>query len=171
MFESKEVGQIPATEDAHLINRIVKVSLADLTGDMTQSYVNLHFRVSEVKGKTAYTKLIGHDITTGYLRTLVRRRRNVINQVADVETKDGVKMRIKLAIFTARRVSSPVKTALRNSTKEGVIAKSREMDFQQLSQEIIFGKFAATVFNRLKKLCPVKRIEVTKTEIFEKFTS
>jgi ribosomal protein S3AE len=43
------------------------------------------------------------------------------------------------------------------------------MDFQQLAQEIIFGKFSATLFNRLKKLCPVKRIEVRKTEIAEKF--
>jgi small subunit ribosomal protein S3Ae len=169
MFESKEIGQIPATEDAHLMNRIVKVSLAELTGDISQSYVNLHFRINEVKGKTAYTKLIGHEMSAGYLRTLVRRRRNVVNEVVDVESKDGVKLRVKISIFTARRVSSPVKTALRNSTREEVLLRVKEMDFQQLAQEIIFGKFSATLFNRLKKLCPVKRIEVRKTEISEKF--
>ncbi len=169
MFESKEVGQIPATEDAHLMNRIVKVSLAELTGDISQSYVNLHFRINEVKGKTAYTKLIGHEISAGYLRTLVRRRRNVVNEVVDVESKDGVKLRLKISIFTARRVSSPVKTALRNSTRDEVLLRVKEMDFQQLAQEIIFGKLSATLFNRLKKLCPVKRIEVRKSEIFEKF--
>ena len=169
MFESKEVGQIPATEDAHLMNRIVKVSLAELTGDMSQSYVNLLFRINEVKGKTAYTKLIGHEISAGYLRTLVRRRRNVVNEVVDVESKDGVKLRMKISIFTARRVSSPVKTALRNSTKDEVLLRVKDMDFQQLAQEIIFGKFSATLFNRLKKLCPVKRIEVRKAEVFEKF--
>jgi small subunit ribosomal protein S3Ae len=171
MFESKEIGQIPATEDAHLINRIVKVSLAELTGDISQSYVNLQFRIHEVKGKTAYTRLVGHEMSAGYLRTLVRRRRNVINEVVDVESKDGVKLRIKISIFTARRVSSPVKTALRNSTREEILLRVKEMDFQQLAQEIIFGKFSATLFNRLKKLCPVKRIEVRKTELFEKFTS
>jgi small subunit ribosomal protein S3Ae len=169
MFESKEVGQIPATEDAHLMNRIVKVSLAELTGDMSQSYVNLLFRINEVKGKTAYTKLIGHEISAGYLRTLVRRRRNVVNEVVDVESKDGVKVRIKVSIFTARRVSSPVKTALRNSTRDEILLRVKDMDFQQLAQEMIFGKFSATLFNRLKKLCPVKRIEVRKAEVFEKF--
>lgn len=169
IFESKEIAQIPATEDAHLINRIVKVSLAELTGDMSQSYVNLHFRINEVKGKTAYTKLIGHEMSAGYLRTLVRRRRNVVNEVVDVESKDGVKLRMKISIFTARRVSSPVKTALRNATKDEVLLRVKDMDFQQLAQEIIFGKFSATLFNRVKKLCPVKRIEVRKTEISEKF--
>ncbi|NYZ76254.1 30S ribosomal protein S3ae [Candidatus Micrarchaeota archaeon] len=169
MFENKEIGQIPATEDAHLMNRIVKVSLAELTGDMSQSYVNLNFRINEVKGKTAYTKLIGHEISAGYLRTLVRRRSNVVNEVVDVESKDGVKLRIKISIFTARRVSSPVKTALRNSTKDEVLLRVKEMDFQQLAQEIIFGKFSATLFNRLRKLCPVKRIEVRKAKVFEKF--
>ena len=169
MFESREVGQIPATEDAHLMNRIVKVSLSELTGDISQSYVNLHLRIHEVKGKTAYTRLIGHEISAGYLRTLVRRRRNVVNEVVDVESKDGVKLRMKISIFTARRVSSPVKTALRNATRDEVAARVKEMEFQPLAQDIIFGKFSATLFNRLKKLCPVKRIEVRKTEISEKF--
>lgn len=168
MFESKEVGQIPVTEDANLINRIVKVSLAELTGDISQSYVNLQLRIHEVKGKTAYTRLIGHEMSAGHLRTLVRRRRNVVNEVVDVESKDGVKLRIKISIFTARRISSPVKTALRNATRDEVAARVKEMEFQQLAQEIIFGKFSATLFNRLKKLCPVKRIEVRKTEIAEK---
>lgn len=171
IFDSKEIGQIPANEDAHLINRIVKVSLAELTGDMSHSYVNLHFRINEVKGKTAYTKLIGHEIAAGYLRTLVRRRRNVINEVVDVTTKDGAKMRIKVSLFTAKRVSSPLKIALRNAVKEEILARVKDMDFQQTTQEMIFGKFSATLFNRIKKLCPLKRIEVRKTEIFEKFTS
>jgi small subunit ribosomal protein S3Ae len=171
MFDSRELGQIPATDDAHLINRIVKVSLAELTGDMGQSYVNLQFRINEVKGKTAYTKLVGHEISAGYLRTLVRRRRNVINEVVDVTTKDGTKMRIQVSLFTAKRVSSPLKTALRNAVKEEVLARVKDMDFQQTIQEIIFGKFSATLFNRIKKLCPLKRIEVKKTEVFEKFTS
>ncbi|NYZ78941.1 30S ribosomal protein S3ae [Candidatus Micrarchaeota archaeon] len=169
MFENREVGQIPATEDAHLMNRIVKVSLAELTGDISQSYVNLHLRIHEVKGKTAYTKFIGHEMSAGYLRTLVRRRRSLVNEVVDVESKDGVKLRMKISIFTARRVSSPVKTALRNATRDEVAARVKEMEFPQLAQEIIFGKFSAILFNRLKKLCPVKRIEVRKTEISEKF--
>jgi len=171
MFDSKEVGQIPATEDAHLMNRIVKVSLAELTGDMSQSYVNLHLRINEVKGKTAYTKLIGHEISAGYLRTLVRRRRNVIYEVVDVITKDGVKMRIKVSLFTLKRISSPLKTALRNAVKEEVVSKVKDMDFQQAAQEVIFGKFSATLFNRIKKLCPLKRIEVRKTKVFESFTA
>ena len=171
MFDNKEVGQIPATEDAHMINRIVKVSLAELTGDMSHSYVNLQLRITEVKGKTAYTKLIGHEISAGYLRTLVRRRRNVIYEVVDATTKDGVKLRIKVSLFTLKRISSPLKTALRNSVKDEVFNRVKDMDFQQTIQEIIFGKFSATLFNRIKKLCPLKRIEVRKTEVFESFTA
>ena len=171
MFESKEIAQIPATEDSHLINRVLSVSLADLTGDISQSYANLHLRIYEVKGKTAYTKLIGHEMSMSYLRTLVRRRRNVISEVVDAESKDGVKIRIKLALFTARRVSSPIKTALRNATKTEVLLKTKETDYPQLAQELIFGKFSAGIFNRLKKICPLKRVEVRKTEIYEKFKS
>lgn len=167
MFENKEIGRVPASEDSKLLNRVVEVSLSDLTGDISQSYIFLRFRISDVKGKTAYTKFIGHEISPSYLKTLVRRRRDVIGKVVDVETKDGVKMRVKLQIFTAKRVSSPLKTDLRNITEEETIAKAKELDSQQLAQEIIFGKFSAHLFNKLKKKCPIKRIEIRKTEIAE----
>jgi len=171
IFDSKEITQVPATEDSKLLNRVVEVSLSDLTGDVSHSYVSLRFRINDVKGKTAYTKFIGHEISPSYLKTLVRRRRDVVGEVVDVETKDGVKMRLKLQIFTAKRVSSSVRTNLRKNSKQETISKAKELDSQQLIQEVVFGKFSAHLFNRLKKICPIKRIEVRKTEIAESIAS
>ncbi|MEM3555248.1 MAG: 30S ribosomal protein S3ae [Candidatus Micrarchaeia archaeon] len=165
IFENKEIGQIPATEDSKLLNRVVEVSLSDLTGDISHSYVSLKFKVNDVKGKTAYTTFVGHEISPSYLKTLVRRRRDVVGEVVDVETKDGVKMRLKLQIFTAKRVSSSARTDLRKNSREEMINRAKELDSQQLIQEIVFGKFSAHLFNKLKKICPIKRIEVRKTEI------
>lgn len=171
MFESKEIAQIPANEDSNLINRIIKVSLADVTGDMSQLHTTLNFRIKDVKGKSAFTQLIGHELSPSYLKTLVRRRRDVINEVTDVQTKDNVRMRIKVAIFTAKKVSSGGKATIRNNAREEIKERAKEMDFSHLEQEAIFGKFSTRVFNRIKKIVPIKRVEVRKTEVIETFTS
>jgi len=171
MFENKEIGQIPADDDSKLLNRIVRVSLSDLTGDMTQAYTTILFRVNDVKGKTAYTKLVGHELSSSYLRSLVRRKRDVIHDVIDVQTKDGVGLRVKTSIYTAKKASSPAKTAVRNAARAEVIARAKEMDFAALEQEIVFGKFSSRIYKVVKKILPIKRVEVRKTELHETFAA
>src|SRR3989338_1027926 len=98
MFDSREIGQLVSSDEANLLNRIVKVGLGDLLGSFSQStaYTSLFFRVKEVKGKSAHTAFIRHELVPGYVRTLARRRRSVINQVDDVTTRDGVRVRVKV---------------------------------------------------------------------------
>lgn len=167
MFENKEIGQMPADEDAKLLDRVMRVSLGEVTGDLSQAYTLLLFRVSEVKGKSAYTRLIGHELSPSYLRSLVRRRRDVVNEIVDVVTKDGVKIRAKMSIYTARKASSPAKTAVRNAAHAELVARAKEMDFQTFEQEIIFGKFSSRIYKAIKKILPIKRVEVRKTEVNE----
>jgi small subunit ribosomal protein S3Ae len=165
MFEGKEIGKIPAIDDKTLLNRVLRISLADITGDLSQSYTSVSFRITDVKGNAAQTKMIGHELARGYLKTLVRRGRSVLSVVQDVETKDGVSLRIKAVAFTARRVSTPVAKALRQGMSREIAERSKDMTFAQLEQEIIFGKFSSRIFNSVKKIVPTRRIEVRKTEV------
>ncbi|MFH0818189.1 MAG: 30S ribosomal protein S3ae [Candidatus Micrarchaeota archaeon] len=166
MFEGREIGKVPSSEDKDLVSRIIRVSLAEITGDLSQSYAAVCFRIISVKGKTAQTKMLGHELSRGYLKTLVRRGRSVVAIVQDVTTKDGVALRVKGVLFTARRVSTPVSKALRAEALAEVIERSKEMSFSQMEQEMIFGKFSSRIFNRIKKIAPIKRVEIRKTEVF-----
>ena len=171
MFENKEITQIPADDDGKLLNRIIRVSLSELTGDMTQAHTQLEFRVSEVKGKTAYTKLIGHRLSPGYLRSLVGRRRDVVGEVVDVTTKDGVQLRVKALIYTAKRASTDARNAVRNAARAEIAARAKEMDFSTFEQEIVFGKFSSRIYRAVKKIVPTKRVEVRKTKVKEVFAA
>ncbi len=165
MFEGREIGKIPALEDKDLMSRVLRVSLAEITGDLSQSYASVSFRINSVKGKTAQTTMIGHELSKGYLKTLVRRGRSVISVIQDVTTKNGTSVRVKGVIFTSRRVSTPVERALRSEATKEISERSKEMAFSQFEQEIIFGKFSSRIFNRIKKIAPVKRVEIRKTEV------
>ncbi|MFA6035464.1 MAG: 30S ribosomal protein S3ae [Candidatus Micrarchaeia archaeon] len=171
LFEGKQIAQLVATEDALLMNRIVRVALSDLSGDMSHAYTMLDFRINDVRGKSAFTKFIGHELSKSYLRTLIRRRRHVIAEVVDVTTKDGQGVRIKISAFTGTKISTPLRSVIRNALHAEVLAAAKEIDFPAFVQEIIFGKLSSRLFNRVKKMAPIRRIEIRKSELKESFAA
>jgi len=171
MFEGRQMAQVIGNEDSLLLNRLVRVSLSDLTGDMSQAYTMLDFRIVDVRGRTASTKLIGHELSRSYLRTLVRRRRHVIDEVVDVITRDGQTVRVKISSFTGTKVSTRARTSIRNTIRTELLAAAKETDFSQFAQELIFGKLSSRIYNKVKKIAPIRRVEVRKSELRESFAA
>ncbi|VVB65617.1 30S ribosomal protein S3Ae [Candidatus Gugararchaeum adminiculabundum] len=169
LFEKKTIGEIISIEDENLLNRKVKASMADLTGDMGQVYTMITFRVTDVKGESANTKIVGHELSRSYLRTLVRRRKNIIRQVQDVKTKDNATVRLKISALTQTRVSDVVKQALRRALVDEIAVATKDMNYEEIERDVIYGKLSAKLFNKLKKIAPVKRVEVHKSELLEQF--
>lgn len=168
-FDSKEIGQVVATDEKVVKGRIIKVGLGEITGSFSQAnaFTTVLFRIKEVKGKSAYTSFIGHELAAGYIKTLLRRRRSIIYSVDDVVAKDGGKLRIKSVAVTSFRVSESVRTALRQAIKAELHNLSKEMDFQTLVQEVVFGKLGSRVFAKLKKITSMRRFEIKKSQVQE----
>lgn len=169
VFGSKILGEIPATEDRVLINRIMKTGLDELTGDMSQSYSTVNLRIVDVKGKNAYTKFIGHELSPNFLKTFIKRRRTLIDDIVDVKTSDGETLRIKLIVFTAGKIARGTEAQVRTTARSEILSKTSGMTLNQLLQEIFFKKFAVKLIPSIKKIVPIKRIEIRKTELKEMF--
>jgi small subunit ribosomal protein S3Ae len=67
------------------------------------------------------------------------------------------------------KVSENVRTDVRNAISEAVRQIAKQTDFATLVQEMVFGKLAAKVFASIKKIGPLKRLEVRKSEVIESF--
>lgn len=171
VFEGRVVAEIVASEPDHLLNRIVPVNLMDITGKMSQQniYTSVKFRITEVKGNNAYTKIIGHELAPGYLRTLARKNRSIIHHVIPVETKDGRKMKVKIVGVTFSKVSANTKKNLRNALVSAVLENSKPMSYDELMKEIVYGNFANKLFSVANTINAMRRVEVRKTELEETF--
>ncbi len=169
VFEEKEIAEILSADESNLKNRILRIGLTDIMRSTSPNsfFTYLKFRITHIKGKNAYTKLIGHELAQSYIKTLVRRRRTAIHVVEDVKTKDGKNLRIKLVIITGVKVGTPIKAGVRKFVIDEVKKISSEQTYDKLMQEIIFGKLSIMLFTRLKKVAPMKRVEVRKTELKE----
>lgn len=168
-FDSKEIGQVVATEDKTLRGRIVRVGLGEITGSFSQAnaFTSVKFRISDVKGKTAYTTFLGHELAAGYIKTMLRRRRSIVYQVDDVTSKDGKAIRLKSVAVTTFRVSEGVRAAIRKAVSAELLALSKEMDYQALVQEAVFGRLSSRVYGKLKKITSMRRYEIRKSEAKE----
>lgn len=132
-------------------------------------FTTLCFRIKDVKGQDAQTVLVGHEVSPSFIRTFARRGKSVIHEVVDEKTKDGENLRLKLIAVTGARVSDNTRRNLRkvlvDESKKGVA----EANFDDVMQDVIYGRLSAKLFNRLKQITKMRRVEVRKSQRGEVF--
>jgi small subunit ribosomal protein S3Ae len=172
IFDGRALCEIVAAEDKQLANRIIKTSLADVGvtgGSQVAMFTSLKFRITDVSGTNANTRLIGHEIAPSYMKTFARRGRSLIHQVVDVKTKDGVEVRLKAVAVTGSRVSENTKRNLRALLVKEILTGASSLNFDELMQEILYGRFVSKLYNALKGITKMKRVEIKKSELKEVF--
>jgi len=172
VFESKEIGELVSSDDKNIQNRIIKRSLMELglnPASQIAMFTNLKFRVTDIKGTTANTKLIGHEIAPSYIKTFARRGKSLIHDAVDVKTKDGETIRIKVIAVTGAKVSENTRKNLRHALVEEVKKNGEEQKFDDLIQDLVYGRFSSKLYNRLKQITKMRRVEVRKSERKEEF--
>ena len=169
IFDSKVVGEVIASDPKNLINRVVKVGLDELTGDFSQTYTNVKLRIVDVKGKNATTRFIGSEQLPSYVKTFVRRGKTLVDDVVDVKTADGHQVRIKPIVFTGGKIARDAEAAIRTTIRKELIEKAAKTNLDDLLREILFKKYAHSLVASVKKIAPIKRIEIRKIELKENF--
>jgi small subunit ribosomal protein S3Ae len=164
-FGNTELGLIPADDPNKLIGRVMDATLYDLTNDFAHQYLKMYFQVLKVDGKTAQTIFKGHEYSRDYLRSLVRRRTTRVDQILDITTKDGYKLRVAVCAFTLFRIKTTQERAIRAVMRQIVQEKAAELTFEQFVQEMVLGKIASDVYNEAKKIAPLRHVGIRKSRL------
>ena len=165
MFGRVPFGETIANDPERIIGRIIETTLGDLTNNFSKQNTKLKFRVDRVAGDSAYTKFLGHEMTTDYVRSLVKRRTSRIDSIVDITTTDGYQVRIKPSCFTVKRARANQVKTIRELSKKVVVEKSKGLDMSQLIQDAVQGKMSMDIYKEAKMIYPLRRVEVRKTEI------
>ncbi len=165
MFGRAPFGETIANDPERIVGRIVETTLGDLTNNFSKQNTKLKFRVDRVAGDSAYTKFLGHEMTTDYVRSLVKRRTSRIDAIVDVTTTDGYQVRIKPSCFTVKRARANQVKSIRELSKRVILEKSKSLDLNQLIQDVVQGKMSLDIYKEAKMIYPLRRVEVRKTEI------
>ncbi|WP_440952636.1 30S ribosomal protein S3ae [Methanococcoides sp. FTZ1] len=162
---SNQIGVTPSDEPEKMVGRIVETTVGELTNDFSKHNIKLKLEINNVTGDIANTRFIGHEITTDYLRSIVKRQTSRIDTNLNVKTKDGYKIRVKPICFTVKRAKTSQIKALRDVMNETVATRAAELDFEQFVEEAIVGKLSANIYRKAKSIYPLRRVEIRKTEV------
>ena len=165
MFGRSPFGETIANDPERIVGRIVETTLGDLTNNFSKQNTKLKFKVDRVAGDSAYTKLLGHEMTSDYLRSLVKRRTSRIDAIVDVTTTDGYQVRVKPSCFTVKRARANQVKSIRELSKKVIMERSKSLDLNQLIQDAVGGKISLDIYKEAKMIYPLRRVEVRKTEI------
>jgi len=165
MFGDVKAGETVADEPSKLIGRKIEMTLGELTDKLIKnSNLKLLLEIDEVNHNMAYTKFIGHKMDNGYLRSLARKGISKIDSRVDVVTKDGEELSVKSACFTLKRASGLQVKLIRKVMEEIILSRARNLELNKYIQEIILGKLSSDIYKAAKKVYPLRRVEITKTE-------
>lgn len=165
MFGETKVGETAALDARELPGRVLEITLGDLIEDFSKSHIKLYFQISRVEGNRALTSFVGHDVAQDYLRSQVRRRTTKVEGIFDVTTSDGQKLRLTAMVTTLRRIQSTGIKAIRVAMQEAISQRGTKLTFDQFVQETVLGKLASDIYKAVKKICPVRLVEVRKTKV------
>lgn len=164
-FEEIEIGITPSLDEKKLINRIIVIPMRNITNRISHQFVKLKFKIKSVKGKNAYTKFVGFELTREYLGRNIRRRRSIIKVVIDLVTKDDRKIQLTVYTFTVRKVDTSKKDEIRRIMIEYLNRLAKNEDFNSLVQKSLFGTIPTEISKICKKIAPIRRVEVAKCKI------
>jgi small subunit ribosomal protein S3Ae len=164
-FGNVELGSLPAENSEQLIGRVVEATLYDITSDFSHQYLKMFFQINELDGKTAHTLFKGHEYSRDYLRSLVRRRTTKVDGLFNLITKDGYKLRIAVSALTLSRIKTSQEKLIRNMMAKTVDEKAAVLTLDQFVQEMVLGKIASDVYNKAKKVAPLRHVGIRKSKL------
>lgn len=166
-FGDAEIGTTPARDPDMLVKRRVESSMRELTGDFSKQYVKLYFQINNVAGDVANTKFVGHHVTTDYVRSMIRRGTSRIDTIADVTTNEGYKVNVHIIAITVKRAKSSQQKFIRETMGNLIQQAVEGKTFPEVVEGVISGKMASSIYHETKKIYPLKRVEIIKTQVIE----
>jgi small subunit ribosomal protein S3Ae len=164
-FGEKEIGLSPSADPKYMIDRTIAVPVSTFTGNFKKASSMVLFKVDNCEGKRCTTKFIGHEVSDDTIRRMVRRRRERMDIVTDVKTKDFYNMAVKLVLVADQKLTGTKRSEIRHSVVNYVIGKAAEMDLGTFANYIIGDDVYGDLVNSLKEVYPIRKIEIRKTEI------
>ncbi|MGA1847908.1 MAG: 30S ribosomal protein S3ae [Thermoplasmatota archaeon] len=169
LFNRAKIGETLADDPTKLMGRTVEVTLQDLTGDFRMMHIKLKFKIVDHSTSEAFTRFMGHDLTSDFIRRQTRRKRTKMEGVFDVATKDGYRVRLKPMAISDRRIQSSVQYDIRKKMSDVVGKAAGDHTFSELTSLVLTSDrdkaLVSTILKECRSIYPLRRVDIRKMEV------
>ena len=167
-FGEKEIGLSPSSDPKYMIGRTIAVPVSTFTGNFKKASSMVLFKVDNCEGKRCTTKFIGHEVSDDTIRRMVRRRRERIDIITDIITKDLYKVAVKIVLVSDNKLTGTKRSEVRSSVVSFINSKSGDMNLSEFALYIIGDNIYGEIVDALKDIYPIRKIEIRRSEVFGK---
>jgi len=169
LFNRAKIGETLADDPTKLVGRTVEVTLQDLTGDFRMMHIKLKFKIIDHTTSEAFTRFLGHDLTSDFIRRQTRRKRTKMEGVFDVTTKDGYRVRLKPMAISDRRIQSSVQYDIRRRMDDVIGKAANDHTFSELTSLVLTSDrdkaLVSSVLKECRSIYPLRRVDIRKMEV------
>lgn len=163
-FNNVIVGESLCTDPKLLIGRRINTSLMDLGGHVRRQNVAITLKATGVEGEQVVTEFEGYRVSPAHVKRIVRKSKDKLDDSFVYNTKDGIKVKIKLLILTRNKVQNSVLSALRKKAREDLTDNIVKQNFSELVFSVISIKLQQDLRSNLNKVYPLVVCEITSLE-------
>ena len=163
-FNNVIVGESLCTDPKLLIGRRINTSLMDLGGHVRRQNVAITLKATGVEGEQVVTEFEGYRVSPAHVKRIVRKSKDKLDDSFVYNTKDGIKVKIKLLILTRNKVQNSVLSALRKKAREDLNDNIVKQNFSELVFSVISIKLQQDLRSNLNKVYPLVVCEITSLE-------
>lgn len=167
-FGEREIAETVSEKPQSVVGRTITLSVAEIVPQARKQAIYVNFKVGSVQGQKAFTELVGHQVSHGFLRRFTRRHTSKIDLVSDFECADNRKVRVTATTITAKKIPRKREILVRKAMAEVMAGVAKQKSSEELIYELIFGSAVNELGQRLQQICAVKRIEFAKSRIVGK---
>ena len=118
IFGEKPIGETPVGDPETIKGRVISLSLINITNDPSKYYFKFSFKIKDLKNNKALTEFWGFECLRDYISRMIRHGILRIDNVVDLVTKDGKKMRVKTITLMSKKAKKEIELAIRKFIDE-----------------------------------------------------
>jgi small subunit ribosomal protein S3Ae len=162
------LGESNVYEKEELIGKTLSLNLATITNDMKKQNINVTFKVTDVSDNKGRAQLVDYVLVASYLKRLVRRSREKIEDSFLARTKDGHIVRVKPIARTNADTFNSIITKIRLGMKALIRTALKERTYEEFVNDLISLKIQKEMKEKLNKIYPLKYIDIRQVSLEEK---
>ncbi|MFQ5620278.1 MAG: hypothetical protein ACE5FT_00370 [Candidatus Nanoarchaeia archaeon] len=159
-FGEQLIGECFVIEAEDLLNRRIKVSIANLTKEMRRQAQSVTFQAIKPKGNGVISSIVGFELSLPSIKRLVRKSRTKVSDSFLIKLKDEKVARVKPFIIVRQKIPNSLQTKLRLKARALLAREAQNMTFQKFMEDVIQGKVQKLMKVTLQKSHPLSACEM-----------
>lgn len=158
LFGHAEIGEMYVTGPDVTLHRQVECNLRDLTGNIRDQNVILTFTIGKTSPQKLEAELTGYALAPTFIKRLVRKGADRLDECIPVTTKDHLSLMVKLLLVTVGNTTRTAQKRIRREVQKALVEAVEKQTFEEFIQNIVNYSLSDGLKKKLLKIHPVRDV-------------